>query len=57
MTRDEAIQKLAELIKQMGNHDVQVYHAQGSKILGKEAEFIIDEANAYKAESEKNHES
>lgn len=48
MTRDEAIQKLAEWIKQMGNHDVQVYHAQGSKILGKEAEFIIDEANTYK---------
>lgn len=48
MTRDEAIQKLAEWIKQMGNHDVQVYHARNSKILGKEAEFIIDEANAYK---------
>ena len=48
MTRDEVIQKLAEWIKQMGNYDVQVYHAQGSKILGKETEFIIDEANAYK---------
>jgi len=31
-------------------YDVQVYHARGSKILGKEAEFIIDEANAYKRE-------
>ena len=30
--------------------DVQVYHARGSKILGKEAECIIDEANAYRGE-------
>ena len=37
-------------------YDVQVYHAQGSKILGKEAEFIIDEANAYKREKGESHE-
>lgn len=29
-------------------YDVQVYHARGSKLLGKEADqFIVDEANAY----------
>lgn len=30
--------------------DVQVYHARGSKILGNEAELVIDEANAYRGE-------
>lgn len=38
-------------------YDVQVYHARGSKILGKEAEFIIDEANAYKREKGEIHEN
>lgn len=56
MARDEATQKLAEWIKQMGNHKVQVYHARGSKILGKEAEVIIDEANAYKRGKGESHE-